>query len=66
MSWGNEVKDSADADADAAGASAFAVTSAKSVAAGAAAAAKGSEGKKIAKLEEELVENQIRRFWHGN
>lgn len=55
VSWGDEVKDSADADADAAGT--FAVTSAKSVAAGAAAAAEEkSEEKKITEIEEELVE----------
>ncbi|MCJ1344043.1 hypothetical protein MMC31_002243, partial [Peltigera leucophlebia] len=54
VSWGDEVKDSADADADAAGT--FAVTSAKSVAAGAAAAAEEkSEEKKITEIEEELV-----------
>lgn len=57
-SWGDEVKNSADADTDAAGA--LAVNGAGSVAAAAAAAAavveEKFEGKKIIEAEEELVE----------
>lgn len=54
VSWGDEVKDSADADADAAGA--FAGTSAKSVAAGATAAAAAEEEEKF--KEKETIETE--------